>query len=210
MLKTPKMDSNKLKVTILASGSGSNAENIVNYAKNGDSSYSVCSIMCNKKDAYVLKRAEYLNVPSITFSSSDLKNNVLIYNDKKGSFTDYLKENNIGLIILAGFLLKIPDYLLKIYNGRILNIHPALLPKYGGKGMYGEHVHQAVIEHKEKISGITIHVIDNDYDRGHTIHQSTCLVTEDDTPETLAAKIHELERIYPSVIDKYVRSLENI
>lgn len=202
------MGSKKIKITILASGSGSNAENIIKYTKNCDSAYSVCSILSNRKDAYVLKRAEYLNVPSILFTSADLKNNSLTYNGKKGSFTGYLKENDIEIIILAGFLLKIPDYLLEIYSGRILNIHPSLLPKYGGKGMYGEHVHQAVIQNKEKISGITIHSIDNEYDRGKIIHQSTCEIANNDTAETLAAKIHELERIYPSVIDKYIKTLK--
>ena len=154
------MNSNKKNIVVLASGSGTNAENIINFSKLDNSAFNVVSVMCNKADAYVLTRAANHNIPSIVFSSKELKENRLNLNNRESTFTEYLKEHNIEYIILAGFLLKIPAYLIEMYKGRILNIHPALLPNYGGKGMYGEHVHQAVIAAKEKKSGITIHIAD--------------------------------------------------
>lgn len=196
----------KINITIFASGSGSNAENIIKYSRTSESSYAVSSVMCNKREAYVLRRAEYLKVPSIIFTLHDLQTNSIVDNGEKKLFTKYLSERKIDFIILAGFLLQIPPYLTEIYDGRILNIHPALLPKYGGKGMYGAYVHEAVIRGGESVSGITIHSIDNDYDKGTIVYQSKCPVVPEDTPETLAAKIHKLEKIYPSIINKYIKT----
>lgn len=182
-------------IAVFASGSGSNAENLVNHFK--DSSVgSVSVILSNKKDAYVLQRAERLGIPSATFTYKEFQDPKVILS--------IMDEYHIDFVILAGFLLKVPEYLLERYPDRILNVHPALLPKFGGKGMYGEHVHHAVIAAKEKQSGITIHVIDQNYDCGRTIYQSICAVHEDDTPETLAAKIHELEKAYPQVAEDYI------
>ena len=172
-------------IAVFASGSGSNAENLVSHFK--DSTVGRISlILSNKKDAYVLQRAERLGVPYSTFTYKEFQDSQFILS--------ILDKYHIDFILLAGFLLKVPEYLLAKYPERILNIHPALLPKYGGKGMYGEHVHQAVISAKEKQSGITIHVID----------QCVCSVSDDDTADTLAAKIHELERAYPQVAEDYI------
>jgi len=182
-------------IAVFASGSGSNAENLVSHFK--DSTVGRISlILSNKKDAYVLQRAERLGVPYSTFTYKEFQD--------PDSILPILERYHIDFILLAGFLLKVPEYLLAKYPERILNIHPALLPKYGGKGMYGEHVHQAVISAKEKQSGITIHVIDQNYDCGKTIYQSVCSVSDDDTADTLAAKIHELERAYPQVAEDYI------
>ena len=201
------MGQNKKNIVVLASGSGTNAENIINFSKLDTSVFNVVSVMCNKADAYVLTRAKNHNIPSIVFGSKELKENRLTVNGTEMTFSDYLKEEKIEYIILAGFLLKIPTYLIEEYKGKILNIHPALLPNYGGKGMYGEHVHQAVIAAKEKKSGITIHIADEHYDHGQTIHQSECEISPEDTPETLAQKIHELESIYPTIINNFIKSI---
>ncbi len=195
----------KRKIIIFASGSGSNAENFVNFSRTEESLFEVVSILCNKPDAYVLRRAERLGIPSIIFTSAQLKNNLITVEGKEVPFTGYLKESGADILILAGFLLKIPDYMIEEYSGRIINVHPALLPAYGGKGMYGEHVHEAVIAAGEKRSGITIHIVDNKYDHGAHLRQYECEVREDDTPETLAARIHSLESNYPSVVNDYIK-----
>lgn len=193
-----------IKIAVFASGSGTNAENLIRHFQNSDIAR-VVLVLSDKSDAYVLQRAAYLNVPSVTFSYKNLKNNELLVNQQEYSFTSLLDGYGVGLILLAGFLLKIPEYLLEQYPDRIINIHPALLPKYGGKGMYGGHVHQAVIAAGEKESGITIHLIDGQYDRGTTLFQVKCDVLPSDTPETLAGKIHELEKNYPGVVENYIR-----
>ena len=201
-------------IVIFASGSGSNAENIINWSKDRDT-YRVKGVFCNRKDAYVLTRAERLGVPAWTFSRKEFKDNTIIYNGEAASLTAVLADLDTDCIVLAGFLLKVPDYLLEAYPERILNIHPALLPSYGGKGMYGDHVHKAVIAAGEKESGITIHLADSQYDHGRILYQARCRilyqarcsVSPEDTPETLFEKVHLLERAYPEVIDKYVNSL---
>lgn len=190
-------------IVIFASGSGSNAENIINWSFNRKT-YRVSGIFCNRKDAYVLTRAGRLGVPHWTFTGSEFRNNALIYEGRPYPLTALLADLHTDCIILAGFLLKVPEYLLEAYPERILNIHPALLPAYGGKGMYGDHVHRAVIAAGEKESGITIHLVDSQYDHGHILYQSKCTVTPEDTPETLFAKVHELERAYPEVIEKFL------
>ena len=183
-------------IAIFASGSGTNAERIVTYFAGRDD-IRIRIILCNAPKAYVLERARKLHVPSRVFTREEL------YHSR--TVLDILKQNQIDWIILAGFLWKIPEDMLEAYPKRIINIHPALLPAYGGKGMYGHHVHQAVIDHHEPESGITIHYVDDQYDHGSIIFQATCPVMADDTPEQLAARIHELEYAYfPKVIAQVI------
>lgn len=184
-----------IRIAILASGSGSNAENIAGYFQN-NSSVSIALIAANKADAYVLERAKKLEIPSLVFSKDELQ---------KGHLEAQLKALQIDWIILAGFLLKIPSTLVAAYPNKIINIHPALLPNYGGKGMYGMNVHKAVIAAKEPVSGITIHYVNEHYDEGAIIFQGECTITANDTPEDLAQKIHKLEYAhFPRVIDKVI------
>ena len=184
------------RIAIFGSGNGTNAQRITEYfAENPE--VEVNTIITNKKDAYIVQRAKNLGVDCVYFSRHDFfeTDNVL----------NYLKERNIDYVILAGFLWLVPQNLLSAFPKRIINIHPALLPKYGGKGMYGEHVHEAVIANHETKSGITIHFVDEHYDRGTTIFQATCDITPDDTPDSLAQKIHKLEHEhFPVVIEKVV------
>lgn len=182
-----------IKIAIFASGSGSNAENIVNYFE-GNQEVSIPLIISNKSDAYVHQRAKRLGIKSISFTKSEF--------DTTDKVIDCLKDNNIDFIVLAGFLLKIPENLLKAYPDRIINIHPALLPKFGGKGMYGDNVHKAVIEAGEKESGITIHYVNENYDEGTIIFQATCPVLPEDTYEDVAKKVHTLEYThFPIIIE---------
>ena len=184
-------------IAIFASGSGTNAQNIIEYFS-GRNDITVSLVLSNKEDAYVLKRAQMLNVPSIVFSPKELKETDIVETK--------LLENKIDFIVLAGFLLMVPAKLIKKFPDKIINIHPALLPKYGGKGMYGEHVHEAVLANGEKESGISIHYINEKYDEGNIIFQERCKVQINDTPETLATRIHELEHKYfPQVIEKVIR-----
>jgi len=185
-----------MNVAIFASGNGSNAQRIVEYFS-GNPDIRISLILSNKSDAYVLLRAKSLNIPSFCFTSSELKNTFIVH--------DKLKEFDIGFIVLAGFMIKVPDSLIKEFPNRIINIHPALLPKYGGSGMYGEHVHKAVIAAKEKESGISIHFVNEKYDEGKIIFQARCDVDKKDTSESLARKIHELEHYhYPRIIEKII------
>lgn len=185
------------RIALFASGSGSNAENIVRYFSEKED-ISIPLILSNKKDAYVHERASRLGVPSLTFSKAEF--------DEGSVVVDTLHTYNIDFIVLAGFLLKVSQPLLDAYPGRIINIHPALLPKFGGKGMYGDRVHQAVVEAGETESGITIHYIDENYDEGDVIFQTTCEVLSDDTPEEVARKVHALEyACFPRVIEAVIR-----
>ncbi|MEG0517822.1 MAG: phosphoribosylglycinamide formyltransferase [Bacteroidales bacterium] len=184
------------KLAIFASGSGTNAQNIITYFSS-KSSAKVELIISNKPDAYVLERAKNLNVASIVLSKEELMSDKIL---------QILKEHRIDFIVLAGYLLKIPAILIHNYHSRIINIHPALLPKFGGKGMYGHHVHQAVVASGEKETGITIHLVDEVYDNGRILFQATCPVTPTDTPDSVAAKIHELEQAhFPREIETYIR-----
>lgn len=181
-------------IAIFASGSGTNAERITRYFENHPK-VKVDLILSNRADAFVLERAGKLGINSLVFSREEMKNP-----DKLGKM---LTTRNIDLIVLAGFLWLIPSSLIKSFQNRIINIHPALLPKFGGKNMYGMRVHQAVIESGEKVSGITIHYVDEIYDHGKVIHQARCTVEDGDTPEILAEKIHRLEyEHYPAVIER--------
>ena len=185
-----------IKLAILASGNGTNAQRISEYFAKSDSVRVDC-IIYNVKDAYVAERARKLGVPAYYFGREDFYRN--------GRVLTFLKEHDIDWVILAGFLWLVPEDIIEAFPQHIINIHPALLPSYGGKGMYGGHVHEAVVANHEKESGITIHIIDNQYDRGQTLFQAKCQVTEEDTSDTLAAKIHKLEQQYfPVVIEKTV------
>ncbi|MDH6355682.1 phosphoribosylglycinamide formyltransferase-1 [Dysgonomonas sp. PH5-45] len=179
-------------IAIFASGSGSNAENIVRFFEN-DPDISISIIVSNKPDAYVHQRAKKLGVPSVTFSKSDF--------DTTSKVLDLMTEHHIDLIVLAGFLIKVPANLIEAYPHSIVNIHPALLPKFGGKGMYGDNVHKAVVEAKETETGITIHHVNSNYDEGDIIFQSKCKIDPNDNPDMVAAKVHELEYEYfPQII----------
>ena len=187
------------KIAIFASGSGSNAENIIKFFKN-DPQNSVIGVFCNKPDAFVLERAKRLNVPTFVFGREEFFHSDLVLNE--------LKRLDIDLIVLAGFLWKVPDAIIDAYQNRVINIHPALLPSYGGKGMYGMKVHEAVIAAGEKESGITIHHVNNHYDEGATIFQAKCEIDPGDTPETLATKVHALEyEHFPRVIKEFLDNL---
>ncbi|MFN3800709.1 phosphoribosylglycinamide formyltransferase [Belliella pelovolcani] len=179
-------------IAILASGSGSNAEKIMEYFK-GSAKARVVLVASNKTDSFVLQRASKFGVPTFTFSKSDLTAGVL---------TEKLKMLHVDLVVLAGFLLKIPDSLIQAFPERIVNIHPALLPKYGGKGKYGMHVHQAVKDAGDQETGITIHLVNENYDEGKIIFQAAVAVASTDSPEAIAQKVHALEHKYfPNVIE---------
>lgn len=189
-------------IAIFASGSGSNAEAIMNHFSDDSTGGRVVLLLSNNEDAYALKRAERFAVPGATFSRDEFR-------DPTGKVATLLTEHCIDFIVLAGFLWLVPSYLTDQYEGRIINIHPALLPKFGGKGMYGERVHEAVIEAEEAESGITIHLVNEHYDSGNTLFQATVPVTPEDTPESLAAKIHILEhRHFPTIIEQAILKID--
>ena len=183
-------------LALFASGSGTNVQNIIEYFQQ-NSNINIQCVLSNRQEAYVLVRAKKFNIKCFTFCREDFYNSTRV--------VDFLKINQISFIVLAGFLWLVPEYLIKQYPDRIINIHPALLPKYGGKGMYGMKVHEAVITNKEKESGITIHYVNERYDDGNIIFQAKCKVDPTDTPESLASKIHKLEyEYYPKIIETLV------
>ena len=189
------------KIAIFASGSGSNAENIIQYFLSKPE-ISVDSVFCNVAEAYVLKRAEKYNIPTFLFNREDLKNQEIVL--------QILQERQIDFIVLAGFLWLMPSFIVSAFPNRIINIHPALLPHHGGKGMYGMKVHEAVIAAGEKESGITIHYINNQYDKGDPIFQARCPVEAGETPESLAKKVHALEYAhFPRVIEEILQNLKS-
>lgn len=181
-----------IKIALFASGSGSNAQNIIEYFSENERVV-VDSVWSNNSNAYALERASRFQIKTFVFGREEFKN---------GNFVvDKLKEREVDLIVLAGFLWLIPLNL--IQNFRIVNIHPALLPNYGGKGMYGMNVHKAVVENKESESGISIHFVNEKYDEGELIFQAKCTVLATDSPEDVANKVHELEyRYFPKIIEK--------
>ena len=182
------------RIAIFASGNGSNAQRITEYFSE-KSIATVVLIISNKKDAYVLERAKTLNIPAYCFSKDQFQDG--------DDVLALLREYHIDFVVLAGFLLLVPQKLIQAFPNAIVNVHPALLPKFGGKGMYGCHVHEAVIAAKEKESGITVHFVNEKYDDGAHILQATCPVTENDTPDTLAKKIHHLEyEHFPKAIEQ--------
>jgi len=179
------------RIALFASGAGSNVENIIRYfLNNRELEFPV--VISNRQDAPVHERVKKYRIPSYFFKKNDFEN---------GEVLKLLREKAIDFIVLAGFLLRVPDNLLKAYPDRIINIHPALLPKFGGKGMYGSHVHEAVVASGEKETGITIHYVNENYDEGRIIFQAKCPVFTGDSPEDVAAKVHALEYEYfPKVI----------
>ena len=180
------------KIAILASGSGTNAEKIMEYVQNSPKG-EVVIVGSNKKDAFVHERAKKFQVPTIIFSKSELESGIL---------TDQLQSLGVDLVVLAGFLLKIPNNLIQAFPNQIVNIHPALLPNYGGKGMYGAHVHQAVKDAGDAETGITIHLVNEHYDEGKIIFQAAVPVSPTDSPDDIAHKVHQLEHKYfPNVIE---------
>ena len=186
-------------IAIFASGAGSNTQKIIDHFK-GNNRINIALIVCNNPSAGVLKIAEKENIPALLIDKEKFF--------RGNGYVDELKHRNIGFIVLAGFLWKLPPVLVKTYPNLIINIHPALLPSYGGKGMYGNHVHAAVIAAGEKESGITIHYVDELYDNGDSILQVRCPVLPGDTPDTLAKRIHALEHEhYPKVVEEIASKL---
>jgi phosphoribosylglycinamide formyltransferase-1 len=180
------------KLAILASGSGSNAEKIMEYFQHSKKAQ-IALVASNKPDAFVLERAKKFDVPTFTFTRKEMDAGLLLQK---------LQEEKIDWVILAGFLLKIPEDLIRAFPDHMVNIHPALLPKYGGKGMYGSLVHEAVKASGDTETGITIHLVNEHYDEGKIIFQAAATVTASDTPETIAEKVHALEhRYFPEVIE---------
>ena len=188
------------RIVIFASGSGSNAENLIRFFHNRDNA-SVIQLLTNNPHAKVLDRCKDLKVSALSFNR--------IAFTKTDDVLNMLKNNRPDLIVLAGFLWKFPDNILNAFPNKVINIHPALLPSYGGKGMYGMHVHEAVVANKENETGITIHYVNEHYDEGAIIFQAKCDVNASDTTDDVAAKIHALEmEHFPKVIEKIL--LEDI
>ena len=185
-------------IVLFASGNGTNVQRIVEYFAN---SKNVCIklIVCNKSTAYVIERAKKLNIDTLLIDKS------MFY--QSDELVEVLQKLEIDLIVLAGFLWLIPDNLIEAFPQKIINIHPALLPKYGGKGMYGMNVHKAVVANQEQYSGITIHYVNQHYDEGAIIFQQKCVLSNEDTPEDVAEKVHLLEyEYYPKVIEQIIEA----
>ncbi len=186
------------RIAILASGSGTNAERIIRFFEDHPEAR-VILVLSNKPDAYVLKRAEKLGVPHRTFDREEFRD---------GTVLDWLREERADLVVLAGFLWLIPPEMVRAFSGRMINIHPALLPKYGGKGMYGERVHQAVKDSGDRETGITIHLVNEHYDEGDILLQAHCAVNPEDEPADIADKVHKLEyQYYPEVIESILKNV---
>ena len=188
------------KIEKFDSVSGSNPENIIQYFAQKPQ-FCVKSVFCNVPDAYVLERAKKYRIPTFVFNREEFRNPDKVFRQ--------LQEQEIDFIVLAGFLWLMPSFITAAWPNKIVNIHPALLPAYGGKGMYGHYVHEAVIAAGEKESGITIHYVNDHYDQGAIIFQAKCPVLPTDTPDDLAARIHELEyRYFPEIIEKTILNTE--
>jgi len=186
-------------IAIFASGSGSNAQRIIEYFKDHPS-ISVQLVLTNKSDAYVLQRAANNKIPSIVFNKEQFYQNDDVLN--------ILIQYKVDFLILAGFLWLMPVKMIEKFDRRVINIHPALLPKYGGKGMFGILVHKAVVENKERETGITIHYVNKEYDKGDIIFQAKCKINPEDSPDDVANKIHELEyQHFPVVIERIIMSV---
>ena len=184
------------RLAIFASGSGTNAEEIFKYFRNHQK-ISVAGLLSNNPEAYALVRAANHAVPTMVFSRKQFRETDEVVN--------WLKEKQITHVVLAGFLWLIPENLIRTYPGKIINIHPALLPRFGGKGMYGMKVHEAVKAAGETETGITIHEVNEQYDEGRILFKAICPVMGDDTPETIANKVHQLEYAwYPKVIENWL------
>lgn len=185
-------------IAIFASGSGTNAENLVRYFAN-HASMRVVFVLSNKAQAGVHARVQPYGIPTYTYTKEEFTN---------GTVLQLLRQHNIDFVVLAGYMVMIDDDMLEAFPQRIVNIHPSLLPKYGGKGMHGDKVHQAVVAAGETESGITIHYLNDEYDAGDVVFQAVCEVLPADTPDDVAAKVHALEyEWYPKVVEKLVDSL---
>jgi phosphoribosylglycinamide formyltransferase 1 len=186
-----------INVAIFASGSGSNAKKIIEYFANA-SHIKISLIVCNKKGAGVISIAEKEHIPVLLIDKEQFLNG--------DAYIEALKDNSIDFIVLAGFLWKIPSKLIAAYPNRIINIHPALLPKYGGKGMYGHFVHEAVVAAKDPESGITIHYVDEQYDHGNVIFQAKCTIDPADTADMVAKKVLILEHLhFPRIVEETIK-----
>lgn len=192
---------NTVNLALFASGSGTNVENIIQYF-NDYPTINVSCILCNNRNAGVIERANRLGVDILVFNRENFYDSDMVI--------DYLRHKNIDLIVLAGFLWLIPEKIVESYNNRIVNIHPALLPKYGGKGMYGDAVHKAVYENNEERTGITIHFVNQEYDKGDIIFQESIEIDANDCPDSIADKVHKLEyTYYPTIIKKIAVNLQH-
>jgi phosphoribosylglycinamide formyltransferase-1 len=187
-------------IVLFASGGGSNAEQIMQYFA-GRHDYTVAALFTNNQNAGVIEKAQKYGIPAFIFAKDELN---------YGKVLQYLRPFNPHIIVLAGFLLKFPSGIIKEYPGKVINIHPALLPKYGGKGMYGIHVHRAVLENKDAESGITIHYVNDNYDEGNIIFQKAVAVEECLTPEDVALKVLALEHEhFPRVIEQLLNEKDS-
>jgi phosphoribosylglycinamide formyltransferase 1 len=192
---------NKKRIAIFASGNGSNAEEIIHYFSNHPV-VEVAAVLTNNANAYVIERAKRHNIPFLIFNKSDFAESRVVLN--------WLMENRITHIVLAGFLWLVPTDLIKAFNGRMINIHPALLPSFGGKGMFGMKVHEAVKNSGAKETGITIHLVNEHYDEGKILFQGKCEIKESFTPEDISNAVHELEyQHYPVIIEQWIMTGED-
>lgn len=198
----PQKNRSHINIAIFASGAGSNAKKIIEYFKHHQ--YIVVKlVICNKQGAGVIQIAADENIPVVLIEKERFF--------RGDNYMEELQQYEIDFIVLAGFLWKIPQTLIENFRNRIINIHPALLPKYGGKGMYGSKVHEAVIAAGDVESGITIHFVDEHYDNGDTIFQAKCPVLKNDTADTLAARVHQLEHEnFPRVIEESVNNMTGV
>ena len=188
------------RIAIFASGNGSNAENMINYLRDSGLGWTVALVLSDRPEAKVIQRAVRLDVPYAVVSKTELRDSDIMIG--------LMERYSVDAIVLAGFLRMIPGFLIERYPGRIVNIHPSLLPKYGGKGMYGRHVHEAVVAAKESETGITIHLVDEHCDGGRIIFQARTAVAPDDTAAEVEEKIHELERLhFPCVTAAFLSGL---
>jgi len=185
-----------MNIALFASGTGSNVYNIIQHFKSNDL-INVVAVLSNKEDAGALNHAKNEAIPTLTFTKEEFTSSIKV--------EEFLAGKKVDLIVLAGFLLKVPESLIDLYPNKIINVHPALLPNYGGKGMYGMNVHKAVIKANEEKSGITIHLVNENYDEGASIAQFECPLTESDTAQTLAQKISVLEKAhFPKTIEEFI------
>ena len=185
-----------MNIALFASGKGTNVENILS-CFSGNKKVNILFIATNNLKSGAINHAKSYNIPLLTFKKLDLTNT--------NKLVDKLNNNRIELMVLAGFLLKIPEEFISQFNGKIINIHPSLLPKYGGKGMYGDHIHKEVLKNKEKETGITFHFVNENYDEGEIISQNKILIDESETIISLKTKINQLELLnYPRIIRSFL------
>lgn len=187
----------EIRIAIFASGSGTNAEEIMKHFQQNPA-IKVVLLLSNNPEAYALERAKKFNIPSRVFNREQWRSTECVL--------EWLTEKKVTHVVLAGFLWLVPTNLIKAFPGKIINIHPSLLPKHGGKGMYGMKVHEAVKNAGDKESGISIHVVNEHYDEGELLFQAKCSIDEADTPVTIAQKVHQLEyKHFPSVIEQWIK-----